>query len=161
VNPCLYPEFPPSCPCRVHCAGPAKVYAFQSCLDIGINCSYCILGDQILTELVFGGFDACQPAATANPSYQRLASLHKDCTGVPPHDLRKTFATSLLSRGAAITDVQHLLGHASVKATETAYARVVKKLMRVVPQYSSARSVLSATRETSERKLVHAASRQT
>jgi len=26
-----------------------------------------------------------------------------------------------LSRGAAITDVQHLLGHASVKTTEKAY----------------------------------------
>jgi site-specific recombinase XerD len=35
-------------------------------------------------------------------------------------NLRKTFATRLLSRGAAITDVQHLLGHASVKTTEKA-----------------------------------------
>jgi site-specific recombinase XerD len=32
----------------------------------------------------------------------------------------------LLSRGAAITDVQHLLGHASVKTTEKAYAAFVK-----------------------------------
>jgi site-specific recombinase XerD len=31
-----------------------------------------------------------------------------------------------LSRGAAITDVQHLLGHASVKTTERAYAAFVK-----------------------------------
>jgi site-specific recombinase XerD len=31
-----------------------------------------------------------------------------------------------LSRGAAITDVQHLLGHASVKTTEKAYAAFVK-----------------------------------
>jgi len=37
-----------------------------------------------------------------------------------------TFATRLLSRGAAITDVQHLLGHASVKTTEKAYAAFVK-----------------------------------
>ena len=36
--------------------------------------------------------------------------------------MRKTFATRLLSRGAAITDVQHLLGHASVKTTERSYA---------------------------------------
>jgi site-specific recombinase XerD len=44
-----------------------------------------------------------------------------------PHtNLRKTFATRLLSRGAAITDVQHLLGHASVKTTEKAYAAFVK-----------------------------------
>ena len=40
--------------------------------------------------------------------------------------LGKTFATRLLSRGAAITDVQHLLGHASVKTTEKAYAAFVK-----------------------------------
>jgi len=42
------------------------------------------------------------------------------------HNMRKTFATRLLSRGAAITDVQHLLGHASVKTTERAYAAFVK-----------------------------------
>jgi len=42
------------------------------------------------------------------------------------HNLRKTFATRLLSRGAAITDVQHLLGHASVKTTEKVYAAFVK-----------------------------------
>ena len=39
---------------------------------------------------------------------------------------RKTFASRLLSRGAGITDVQHLLGHASVEATEKAYAAFVK-----------------------------------
>jgi len=47
-------------------------------------------------------------------------------TDVSSHNLRKTFATRLLSRGAAITDVQHLLGHASVKTTEKAYAAFVK-----------------------------------
>jgi integrase len=47
-------------------------------------------------------------------------------TDVPSHNLRKTFATRLLSRDAAITDVQHLLGHASVRTTEKAYAAFVK-----------------------------------
>ena len=37
-----------------------------------------------------------------------------------------TIATRLSSRGAAITDTQHLLGHASVKTTEKAYAAFVK-----------------------------------
>ena len=37
-----------------------------------------------------------------------------------------TIATRLLSPGAAITVVQHLLGHASVKTTEKAYAAFVK-----------------------------------
>jgi site-specific recombinase XerD len=32
----------------------------------------------------------------------------------------------VISPGAAITDVQHLLGHASVKTTERAYAAFVK-----------------------------------
>jgi site-specific recombinase XerD len=45
---------------------------------------------------------------------------------ISAHNLRNTFATSLLSRGAAITDVQHLLGHASVKTTEKAHAAFVK-----------------------------------
>jgi site-specific recombinase XerD len=31
-----------------------------------------------------------------------------------------------LSRGAAITEVKHLLGHASVKTTEKVYAAFVK-----------------------------------
>ena len=39
-------------------------------------------------------------------------------TDASSHNIRKTFATRLLSRGAAITDAQHLLGHASVKTTE-------------------------------------------
>jgi len=41
---------------------------------------------------------------------------------ISSRNLRKTFATRLLSRGAGITDVQHLLGHASVKTTEKDYA---------------------------------------
>jgi integrase len=45
---------------------------------------------------------------------------------ISSHNLRKTFATRLLSRGAAITDVQHQLGHASVKTTEKAYAAFLK-----------------------------------
>jgi integrase len=47
-------------------------------------------------------------------------------TDVSSHNLRKAFATRLLSRGAAITDVQHLLGHAAVKTTEKAHAAFVK-----------------------------------
>jgi len=47
-------------------------------------------------------------------------------SNISSHNMRKTFATRLLSRGAAITDVQHLLGHASVKTTEKAYAAFVK-----------------------------------
>ncbi len=45
---------------------------------------------------------------------------------ISSHNLRKTFATRLLNRGAAITDVQHMLGHTSVKTTERVYAAFVK-----------------------------------
>ncbi len=45
---------------------------------------------------------------------------------VTSHNLRKTFATRLLSRGAAITDVQRLLGHSSVKTTERSYTALVR-----------------------------------
>lgn len=64
-----------------------------------------------------------------------LDVFSKDCLWFPQragildvssHNLRKTFATRLLSRGAEITDVQHLLGHASSKTTERAYAAFVK-----------------------------------
>jgi integrase len=69
--------------------------------------------------------------------YEGHKSVKKNCaltaafrraglTDVSPHCLRKTFATRLLSRGAAITDVQHLLGHASVKTTERTYAALIR-----------------------------------
>jgi site-specific recombinase XerD len=40
--------------------------------------------------------------------------------------IKQNFITLLLSRGAGITGTQHLLGHASVKTTEKAYAAFVK-----------------------------------
>jgi site-specific recombinase XerD len=76
-------------------------------------------------ELVLGGHDAHQ-TASEDLSSLGLAGLHEVGTDVSSHNMRKTFATRLLSRGAAITDVQHLLGHASVKTTEKAYAAFVK-----------------------------------
>jgi integrase len=60
------------------------------------------------------------------PEAGNAAFRRAGLTDVSLHNMRKTFATRLLSRGAAITDVQHLLGHASVKTTERAYAAFVK-----------------------------------
>jgi integrase len=60
------------------------------------------------------------------PRAGRAAFRRAGLTDVSSHNMRKTFATRLLSSGAAITDVQHLLGHASVKTTERAYAAFVK-----------------------------------
>jgi len=44
-------------------------------IALGNYCSYCILRHRILTELIFGGHDAQQSAATADPSSQGLAGL--------------------------------------------------------------------------------------
>jgi len=76
--------------------------------------------------LVFVDQDAQQSATAVNPSWRRLVQLRQVSPEISSHNLRKTFATRLLSRGAAITDVQHLLGHSSVKTTEKAYAAFVK-----------------------------------
>lgn len=46
---------------------------------------------------------------------------------VYPHRMRDTFATTLLANGAAIRDVQLLLGHRSVVTTERHYAGWIKK----------------------------------
>jgi integrase len=68
-----------------------------------------------------GGYKTIQNNRALEAAFRRAG-----VTDVSSHNLRKTFATRLLSRGAAITDVQHLLGHASVKTTEKAYAAFVK-----------------------------------
>jgi len=69
----------------------------------------------------FGGHKTIQNNRALEAAFRRAG-----VTDVSSHNLRKTFATRLLSRGAAITDVQHMLGHASVKTTEKAYAAFVK-----------------------------------
>jgi integrase len=68
-----------------------------------------------------GGHKTIQNNRALEAAFQRAG-----LDDVSSHNLRKTFATRLLSRGVAITDVQHLLGHASVKTTEKAYAAFVK-----------------------------------
>ena len=69
----------------------------------------------------YGGHKTIQNNRALEAAFRRAG-----LTDVSSHNMRKTFATRLLSRGAAITDVQHLLGHASVKTTEKAYAEFVK-----------------------------------
>jgi integrase len=69
----------------------------------------------------FGGHKTIQNNRALEAAFRRAG-----ISDVYSHNLRKTFATRLLNRGAAITDVQHLLGHASVKTTEKAYAAFVK-----------------------------------
>ena len=45
-------------------------------IALGIYSRYCILRRRILTELVFGGHDAYETAATADSSPHGLTELH-------------------------------------------------------------------------------------
>ena len=76
-------------------------------------------------EYVFEGINGSHKTIKNNRALT-AAFKRAGVEGVSSHNARKTFATRLLNRGAAITDVQHLLGHASVKTTERAYAAFVK-----------------------------------
>jgi len=69
----------------------------------------------------FGGHKTIQNNRALEAAFKRAG-----LTDLSSHNMRKTFATRLLNRGAAITDVQHLLGHASVKTTEKSYSAFIK-----------------------------------
>jgi len=69
----------------------------------------------------YGGHKSVKKNCALTAAFRRAG-----LTDVSPRCLRKTFATRLLSRGAAITDVQHLPGHASVKTTERTFAAFVR-----------------------------------
>jgi len=69
----------------------------------------------------FGGHKTIQNNRALEAAFKRAG-----LTDVSSHNMRKTFATRLLNRGAAITDVQHLLGHSSVKTTERSYSAFIK-----------------------------------
>ena len=55
-----------------------------------------------------------------------------------PHRLRDTFAVRALLRGMQLEDVSRLLGHSSVKVTETYYAKWIssrkRRLERIVTE---------------------------
>lgn len=88
------------------------------------------------------GIDACEwlsprlpfsygssqnPAYLANEVYERMKTLGTRCdvSDCRPHRLRDTFAVRKLLAGFQLEDVSRLLGHSSVKVTETYYAKWV------------------------------------
>jgi len=79
-------------------------------------------------------------AYLANEVYNRMQSIGESC-GVAdcrPHRLRDTFAVRKLLGGFQLDDVSRLLGHSSVKVTETYYAKWVasrkRRLERLVAE---------------------------
>jgi integrase/recombinase XerD len=108
-----------------------------------------------LTERLKTGIDQCEwlsskmpflygafrnQAYLANEVYYRMKSTGARCD-VPdcrPHRLRDTFAVRKLLGGFQLDDVARLLGHSSVKVTETYYAKWVasrkRRLERMVAE---------------------------
>lgn len=87
---------------------------------------------------IYGAFR--NQAYLANEVYYRMQTIGERC-GVKdcrPHRLRDTFAVRMLLRGVPLEDVSRLLGHSSVKVTETYYAKWVasrkRRLERLVAE---------------------------
>jgi integrase/recombinase XerD len=80
------------------------------------------------------------PAYLANEVYERMKTIGARCevSDCRPHRLRDTFAVRKLLGGFQLDDVSRLLGHSSVKVTETYYAKWVasrkRRLERMVAE---------------------------
>lgn len=71
--------------------------------------------------------------SSAVGSARRSVECIKRLSGVSnthPHRFRDTFAVELLYNGTDIRDVQHLLGHASIKTTEKYYAHFTPRFQQ-------------------------------
>ena len=84
--------------------------------------------------------DGTDPSPLAQAVYERMQGIGEraqvaDCR---PHRLRDTFAVRALLRGMQLEDVSRLLGHSSVKVTETYYAKWIssrkRRLERIVTE---------------------------
>ncbi len=108
-----------------------------------------------ISERLKSGIDKCEwlsptrpfffgasknPAYLANEVYERMKTIGARCevSDCRPHRLRDTFAVRKLLSGLQLDDVSRLLGHSSVKVTETYYARWVasrkRRLERLVAE---------------------------
>lgn len=96
----------------------------------------------------FGEFR--NPNYLASEVYYRMQTIGQR-TGVTdcrPHRLRDTFAVRLLLSGIPLEDVARLLGHSSVKVTETYYAKWIaarkKRLERLLAERRPAEALVNS-----------------
>jgi integrase len=78
-------------------------------------------------RLPFAFGSSKNPSYLANEVYARMQTIGSRCgvSDCRPHRLRDTFAVRKLLAGFQLEDVSRLLGHSSVKVTETYYAKWV------------------------------------
>jgi integrase len=78
-------------------------------------------------QLPFSYGNSRNSAYLANQVYERMKTIGARCgvSDCRPHRLRDTFAVRKLLGGLQLDDVSKLLGHSSVKVTETYYAKWV------------------------------------
>ncbi len=81
--------------------------------------------DWLSSSLPFSYGDSADHTYLANQVYKRMQSVGEKCgvSDCRPHRLRDTFAVRKLLAGLQLEDVSRLLGHSSVKMTETYYAK--------------------------------------
>lgn len=58
------------------------------------------------------------------------ACLHADIRAAHPHDVRRTFASTLAAAGVPLLSISRLLGHTSTRTTEAVYARIGVESLR-------------------------------
>ena len=124
-------------------------------------------GELVTVELPPAVAAAIEPVRGTNPDYYWWSGRSRPVTcakywraqlglvagragiaGFRPHQLRDTFAVSLLAAGVSIEDVSQLLGHGSIRTTERYYApwdrRRRDRLGQVVRQANRADPLLAA-----------------
>ena len=70
-----------------------------------------------------------------------------------PHHFRHLKASTLLNRGASLSEVQDILGHASAETTLQIYAHYTPQFLReTVPKYSASAAELAAELEAEQER---------
>lgn len=88
--------------------------------------------DWLSPRLPFWYGAGTDPAPLAQAVYERMQAIgeRSEVADCRPHRLRDTFAVRRLLAGMQLEDVSRLLGHSSIKVTETYYAKWVSSRKR-------------------------------